>query len=82
MICVLIVPERIIADTPLHSPETLGTHRRSWVRTRAVRGVYSLGFMTIVHPQARAGATFQALVPVSRVACDQVIVGGERLTTS
>jgi hypothetical protein len=30
-------------------------------RTRAVRGVSSDGFMTIVQPTARAGATFQAL---------------------
>ena len=29
--------------------------------TNAVKGVNSDGFMTIVHPQARAGATFQAL---------------------
>lgn len=31
------------------------------VLTNAVRGVSSEGFMTIVHPQARAGATFQDL---------------------
>ena len=30
-------------------------------RTNAVRGVHSDGFMTIVQPTARAGATFQAL---------------------
>lgn len=30
-------------------------------RTNAVSGVNSLGFMTIVQPHARAGATFQAL---------------------
>lgn len=29
--------------------------------TKAVRGVSSEGFITIVHPQARAGATFQPL---------------------
>lgn len=34
MICALIVPEGTVADTPLYSPETLGAHRRSWVRTR------------------------------------------------
>lgn len=30
-------------------------------RTRADKGVNSEGFMTMVQPQARAGATFQAL---------------------
>lgn len=38
------------------------------VRTRAVSGVSSEGFMTIVHPTASAGATFHAL----RVAHRQV----------
>jgi hypothetical protein len=32
------------------------------IRTRAVRGVNSDGFITIVHPAANAGATFHALI--------------------
>ena len=40
--------------------------------TKAVRGVNSDGFITIVHPTASAGATFQALVVWQAISSDEL----------
>jgi hypothetical protein len=40
--------------------------------TKAVRGVNSDGFITIVHPTASAGATFQALCVWQAISSDEL----------